>query len=392
VCCTIKWNPVEDVKNAINDVADAGSDIVSDTWETTKETATDIADAGSDLIQSGSDAVKNTYDMSVNIGDNLLRGDFQGLVDDFKHDIGALGTDVANMTRAQLNIIGGVVAMPFDVIGLHEVGDFSRNVMGGIGNNLALIIEGATQGDWSKFRDGFIGSLTTVMYVAAGVIGVLIGNPILAAAAIIALDGQHNRGMLTKHVVETLGKLETALIHTHYLQEYSEEITFVLIAASSLYAGYVGSGFIMSQISDLAILKSTIETYSIVNGAYGIYDSFQQYEEYRAYYEQKLNEYYAWVEQLNQAYAQSKQQWFEMYADLKKQEVCYESMAGGYLYNAGAGSDEYSVSSIHEQGAYMLVMDTKRDMFLDKTLFYNSDVDYVNLNLEYVKEPINKWM
>jgi hypothetical protein len=41
-------------------------------------------------------------------------------------------------------------------------------------------------------------------------------------------------------------------------------------------------------------------------------------------------------------------------------------MPGGYLFNAGVGSDEYSISSINEQSAYCLALNTKRDVDFDR--------------------------
>lgn len=247
------------------------------------------------------------------------------------------------------------------------------------------------EGDWVKFRDGVAGTFTTIVYVLAAAIGVITGNWWLTAAAIVALDGQHNNGNLTYEGVKLVGKVETALLDTHFIEEYAREISTTLVIIGSVYAGYVGGGAIMKLVN-IGSLNAVLKAYSYASSLYGIYDNLQKFEEFRAYYKKLLDEYKAWAEQVQQAYAQTKTQWFEMFANLENQEVCYQAMAGGYLYNAGAGSDEYSVSSIHEPNAYMLGIDTKRDVNHDRMLFMNDELDYQNLNFKYYKEPINKWI
>lgn len=350
-----------------------------------------VVDAVDDVFDSVVETVKDTVDMVANATVNLAKGDFKAAWDDWRNDVKEIGGDFGDMLRSQWDLMGEINAAPFDMVGLDSVGDFTRNVYSGIGNNLALMVEGVAEGKWSKFRDGFLGTLTTVIYIIAGVIGVLTGNWWLTAAAIVALDGQHNNGALTKDTVELLGKIETAITGTTYLEKYAAEIAAVLIVAASLYAGYYGGQAIL-KFANIGSLNTLLNYYSITTSVYGIYDNLQAFEEFRIYYKGLLDEYLKWAEQLQQAYAQSKAQWFELYANLENQEVCYEAMAGGYLYNAGAGSDEYSVSTIHEPSAYMLVLDTRRDMELDRTIFFNSEVDYTDLRLEYVKEPVTKWI
>lgn len=350
-----------------------------------------IVKAIGDVVDSVVETVKDTVDMAVDLTVNVAKGDFKSAWDDLRSDIKEVGGDFGDMLRSQWDLMGEVNALGWDAVGLDSVGDFTRNVFSGIGNNLALMVEGVTEGKWSKFRDGLVGTITTAMYIIAGAIGVITGNWWLTAAAIVALDGQHNNGALTKDTVELLGKIEKAITGTTYLQDYAAEVTAVLIVAASLYAGFYG-GQALLKLADIGSLNTLLNYYSITTSVYGIYDNLQAFAEFRAYYKALLDEYLAWAQQLQQAYAQSKAQWFELYANLENQEVCYEAMAGGYLYNAGAGSDEYSVSIIHEPSAYMLVLDTRRDTELDRTIFFNSEVDYVDLRLEYVEEPITKWI
>lgn len=350
-----------------------------------------VVSAVKDVVDSAVETVKDTVSTVANLTTNVLSGDFKEAWDDFRDDVKELGSDLGNVVRSQFNLFGEISALPADLVGLNDVADFTRNVIGGIGNNLALMVEGVTQGKWSKFRDGFMGTLATALYVLAGIIGVISGQYWLTAMAVIALDGQHNNGALTGSAVEILAKIEKGITGTNYLEKYAEEVTMALIAVSSVVAGIYG-GMAIAKLAEIAGLSQLLNAYNISVSAYGIYDNIQAFEEYREYYKKLLDEYMAWAEQIQQAYAQSKAQWFDMFANLENQEVCYEAMAGGYLYNAGAGSDEYSVSTIHEPSAYMLVLDIRRDSELDRTIFFNDDVDYVDLRLEYVKEPINRWM
>lgn len=357
-----------------------------------------VIDAGKDLLDSAVETVKDTVDMVANATVNLAKGDFKAAWDDWRNDVKEIGGDFGDMLRSQWDLMGEINAAPFDMVGLDSVGDFTRNVYSGVGNNLALMVEGVAEGKWSKFRDGLIGSLTTAAYLIAAAFGIVFQQYWLTAMAIVALDGQHNNGALTKDTVELLGKIETAIAGTDYLEKYADEITMAIVAVSSFVAGMVGGAVIGDFISpylalsNISIMSQLLTAYKIATAVYGIYDNLQAFEEFRIYYKGLLDEYLKWAEQLQQAYAQSKAQWFELYANLENQEVCYEAMAGGYLYNAGAGSDEYSVSTIHEPSAYMLVLDTRRDMELDRTIFFNSEVDYADLRLEYVKEPVTKWI
>lgn len=357
-----------------------------------------VVKAIGDVFEAAGDLVSDAVDAAGNLIVNVAKGDFKEAWDDLRADVKEIGYDIADLTRSHFNLLGEVSALPWDAVGLDSVGDFTRNVYSGIGNNLGLMIEGVAEGKWSKFRDGLMGTLTTAAYVIAGIIGVVTGQYWLTAMAIIALDGQHNQGMLTRDAVELLGRVEKGITGTDYLSRYADEVTMALVAVSSVVAGFYGGNvlgeYFSAQIglANIAGLQSALKIYNYATAVYGIYDNIQAFEEYRSYYKNLLDEYMAWAEQMQQAYAQSKAQWFELYANLENQEVCYEAMAGGYLYNAGAGSDEYSVSTIHEPSAYMLVLDTRRDTELDRTIFFNSEVDYTDLRLEYVKEPIMKWI
>ena len=55
------------------------------------------------------------------------------------------------------------------------------------------------------------------------------------------------------------------------------------------------------------------------------------------------------------------------------------------IFNAGVGIDEYSISSINEQSAYCLALNTKRDVDFDRYFTNPFEIDYVGLNIDDIK-------
>ncbi len=346
-----------------------------------------VAKAVGKVVDAVVDTTKAVVKTAWNITENTIKMDFKELAKDFKEDMREVGYGLADITRQTARLAGELLAEPLDLIGADKFADFTRNVFNGFGENLAKAIEGIAEGKWSKFRDGIIGAFTTVLYVIGGAIGVMTGNYWLVMAAVIALDGQYNNGELTMSAIKILGKAEEAIFGTTYLQDYAEEVAMLIIIVASIYAGGKGFGY----LSDIAGISAYLSKYQTFIALYGIYDAYDQYMYWKDWYKAQLDEYMAWAKQQMQYYAQSRHSWFELYSNIENQEVLYESMAGGILFNAGAGSDEYSVSTIHEQSAYILTLDTKRDIDLDRTIFFNSEVDYLKLQLDTYKEAIPKW-
>ena len=95
-----------------------------------------------------------------------------------------------------------------------------------------------------------------------------------------------------------------------------------------------------------------------------------------------MSDYQAFLNQANIEVQQFNQMWDAVYGDLN---VWYEAMPGGYLFNAGVGSDEYSISSINEQSAYCLALNTKRDVDFDRYFTNPFEIDYVGLNIDDIK-------
>lgn len=264
--------------------------------------------------------------------------------------------------------------------------DFATNVIKGTLNNLSGMIEGAIKGDWNQFRDGLIGTAQTVIYGVAAVVGIVTGQVWLTAAAIVALDGQYNQGQLTAHAVTTIGRVEKGLFGSEYILDNVDLITSAIIIIGSLYAGGKGIAIIAEAAGVSALLNSYY--FQIGAGTYSIYDAYNQWQYALELYDNLMADYQRWLQEASFKVEQFNRMWDTVYGDLN---VWYEAGAGGYLFNAGVGSEEYSVSSINEQCAYILALDTKRDISFDRYFTDPIDIDYVGLNIDDIKPDILKF-
>lgn len=274
---------------------------------------------------------------------------------------------------------------------LEKTVDFATNVIKGTLNNLSGMIEGAIKGDWNQFRDGLIGSAQTVIYGIAAVLGIVTGQVWLTAAAIVALDGQYNEGQLTAHAVTTIGRVEKGLFGSEYILDNVDLITSAIIIVGSMYASY-GAGKFLAQTaivqSYLSQYATAIDFFKTAAGAYSIYDAYNQWQYALELYDNLMADYQRWLQEASFKVEQFNRMWDTVYGDLN---VWYEANAGGYLFNAGVGSEEYSVSSINEQCAYILALDTKRDISFDRYFTDPIDIDYVGLNIDDIKPDILKF-
>ncbi len=292
--------------------------------------------------------------------------------------IGDLVEDVVDVTET-------VIKDTVDI--LEEAVDLVVNVTEGTLDNMEMTVHGVLTQDWTEIRDGTIGTTTTALYVTALVIGISTGNAWLIAASVAALDGQHNEGQLTHKTVQMIAHLETGILGTEIISRNADYIEMAIILAGSIYAG--GQGFIF--LAELAGIQSYLAAWNIAMGLNSSYEAYQQYDYWKGYYQEKMAEYQAWIDGQLAMAEQMKAQWFDVYGDISNSEVLYEAMPGGYLFNAGAGSDEYSVSSIHEQGALILSIDTKKDIDMDKQMHDISKIDYVRLGLNEIEPKATTW-
>lgn len=290
---------------------------------------------------------------------------------------------MGGVVKAISNVVSSVV--DFVVKTVEKVVDFAVNVVTGVIKNVVGVVEGAITGDWTKFRDSLLGVVSTVLYGVAAVVGFATGQYYITAAALVALDGQYNEGQLTSHIVTTVGKFEREIFGSKNILDNVDIITSGIVIIGSLYAA--GQGVvILSKItgltSYLANYADYVNYFNVAKGAYSVYDAYTQWQHAIELYDQLMSDYQAFLNQANREVQQFNQMWDAVYGDLN---VWYEAMPGGYLFNAGVGSDEYSISSINEQSAYCLALNTKRDVDFDRYFTNPFEIDYVGLNIDDIK-------
>ena len=290
---------------------------------------------------------------------------------------------MGGVVKAISNVVSSVV--DFVVKTVEKVVDFAVNVVTGVLKNVVGAITGAITGDWTKFRDSLLGVVSTALYGLAAVVGFATGQYYITAAALVALDGQYNEGQLTSHIVTTVGKFEREILGSKNILDNVDIITSGIVIIGSLYAGAKGIGL----LGELTGLNSYLSQYSnyvnyfkVATGAYSVYDAYTQWQHAIELYDQLMSDYQAFLNQANREVQQFNQMWDAVYGDLN---VWYEAMPGGYLFNAGVGSDEYSISSINEQSAYCLALNTKRDVDFDRYFTNPFEIDYVGLNIDDIK-------
>lgn len=290
---------------------------------------------------------------------------------------------MGGVVKAISNVVSSVV--DFVVKTVEKVVDFAVNVVTGVIKNVVGVVEGAITGDWTKFRDSLLGVVSTAIYGVAAVVGFMTGQYYITAAALVALDGQYNEGQLTSHIVTTIGKFEREIFGSKNILDNVDIITSGIVIIGSLYAA--GQGIAMlSKItgltSYLANYADYVNYFKVASGAYSVYDAYTQWQHAIDLYDQLMADYQAFLNQANREVQQFNQMWDAVYGDLN---VWYEAMPGGYLFNAGVGSDEYSISSINEQSAYCLALNTKRDVDFDRYFTNPFEIDYVGLNIDDIK-------
>jgi hypothetical protein len=283
--------------------------------------------------------------------------------------------------------ISNAVSSVVDFVGktVEKVVDFAVNVVTGVLKNVVGVVAGAITGDWTKFRDSLLGVVSTALYGTAAVVGFVTGQYYITAAALVALDGQYNEGKLTSHIVTTVGKFEREIFGSKNILDNVDIITSGIVIIGSLYAA--GQGIAMlSKItgltSYLANYADYVNYFKVATGAYSVYDAYTQWQQALELYDKLMSDYQAFLNQANREVQQFNQMWDAVYGDLN---VWYEAMPGGYLFNAGVGSDEYSISSINEQSAYCLALNTKRDVDFDRYFTNPFEIDYVGLNIDDIK-------
>lgn len=245
-----------------------------------------------------------------------------------------------------------------------------NTIQGAIGN-ISGTLQGAVEGDWTKFRDGAMGIVTTVVAVAAIVAGAVTGQWWAVAAGVAVLDAQYNEGELLRRTIDIAAQIETAITGTRYIEEYAMEIQMLLTVAATLGAGYVGVPYIVDVsglgaltakwAAELEMMRQAIGT------GYGLYQIYSAVELIRASQEYWLEQLRAYELALREWMAKAqaaKDQWFDM---MTNPNIINRIMPGGDLYSMGAGHDLWSVTNVAEP-RYMLGLIDTGDAEMDRMM------------------------
>ncbi len=246
--------------------------------------------------------------------------------------------------------------------------NFVGNVVTGVVRNTGHIIHGAVSGNWNEFRDGVIGNVQTAVAVAA----CAFGGPWGCAAAVVMLDAQYNKGEVTGNIVKTAGGIEHDVFGTDNINDNAAAIQATITVAASIYGGIVGGAGLMKLAGLSADTISIIKNIANIKAAYDGYEAIESIQAMKDYWEAQLAEYSKQIqEMLSQASAAS-EQWFSMMTDTDTRQ---RVMAGGDLYNGGAGSYYYIPSRPHEPAKYLLTMPFGSDTDMDAVITGRSSND-----------------
>lgn len=312
---------------------------------------------------------------------NFIEDPIGTTVDTIDNTVEAVHDTVENTIEATNDFIDNTAEAVHDTV--DAVGEFTYNVAEGVVQDYADMYHGIVEGDWVKFRDAFISQVQTTAYMVAFAIGVMTSNTWLVAAAVVALDGQYNQGQLTYEAVSATGKFEKDVFGTENINENIDVIVASIIIAGSIYAFSTGFGILADATGLSAILGNPYV--STAMGVNSIYEAYNAYQEAKELYDRLMAEYLAWLAELNSKTKAFNITWDMVYGN---SELLYEASAGGYLFNAGAGSEQYSVSTIHEQCSYLLALDNKKDEEFEMYYTNPNEIDYVKLNIDDITPQI----
>lgn len=303
-----------------------------------------------DIVDSVSDAFEDTVDFVSDAANDLV---------DFATDSAKFVVD-ATMTVTGTKWIDEQIS-----------GGLIYNTYMGTFDNINSMASGAINGDWTQFRDGTLGVVTTAVAVAAIVAGALTANWWAVAAGIAVLDAQHNEGELLRRGIDIAASIETAVFNSRIIESYAVEIQMLITVTASLYAGYVGGPFLFDQIgltaamaqwsSEIAIIQNVGGT---LYGSYQVYSAIQSIKDSQEYWKEKLREAEEYYRKLLAKAQAAKNLWFDMMTD---PDMINRIQAGGDLFNLGAGHDLFSVTSVAEPRFALGLID-KSDPEMDKLM------------------------
>lgn len=248
------------------------------------------------------------------------------------------------------DILGGDIGDFF-----HAVANLEDNVVDGVLGAMEDFAVGVVQGDFKKAFRAF-GQIVMVALVVVAVVFSCF-NPIVIMAAMVVLDSMFNASAFLLYLLDVVGNIEHAIFGTNYIHEYREVIAGALVFISTIYISWIAGGYITKMDFVLQLQESYASLYAAwkmlgsVMELYNIYDGLKAIVESASYWNHALQEYLAELQSYVDSIAASRQQWFDVYSDT---ETIGRVLAGGDIYNSGAGSDLYSVSDVYEPYSYMV--------------------------------------
>lgn len=260
-------------------------------------------------------------------------------------------------------------------------GGLIYNTIQGTIGNIAGTLQGAVEGDWTKFRDSALGILTTAVAVSAIVAGTVTGQWWAVAAGVTVLDAQYNQGEMLRRTIDIAAHIETAITGTHYLEEYAVEIQMLISVAATLGAGYVGAPYLYNDVLNIpaitaqwaAELEAMRQVISSGYGLYQIYSAVVSIQASQVYWEEQLREYERQLREWMAKAQAAKDQWFNM---MTNPNIINRIMPGGDMFNLGSGHDLWSVTSVAEPKYMLGIIDTS-----------DTDMDRLMNNRFYAQSP-----
>lgn len=283
-------------------------------------------------------------------------------------------------------VVDIVIAKPLQIMGdiiggevgdfLHAAGDLANNVTKGIFDNLTNFAVGIVEGDFKKAFSALGQLVMTALVVVAVVYSGFALLPVLAG--IIVLDAQYNSSALLLSALQILGSIEHFIFGTDYIHEYKEIIAQALVLVSTFYICWVAGGYIsqMSWVTELQSSYSTLfqawKALGTMMQAYDIFDGFKTILGSAEYWRNQLLEYVEKMQHYIDSMSQARMQWLEVYSDT---ETIGRVLAGGDIYNAGAGSALYSVADAyepyrHQTGIVSMFSNDESDKMINNERYY----------------------
>lgn len=247
--------------------------------------------------------------------------------------------------------MGKVVAAIGDVI--ESAVDLVVNTVTGVIESVADFAVGVVTGDFKKAFGALFDIITVVAVAFVIVSSGFALLPIMAG--IVVLDAKYNGSMFLRSVLGFLGAIENITFGTDFINEYTDIIVGALVLVSTFYIGQQAFQYLqqLEWIKGLHGSYSSLfdawKTLGKVMSGYDIYSSVKGILESKEYWDNLLREYIDNMQNYINTINQARAQWFDIYSDT---ETIGRVLAGGDVYNAGAGSELYSISDAYEPYRY----------------------------------------